>query len=162
MHADLFADGEEVRLASPLEARKKAMDYLARREYGRAELSKKLAGAGFTAEAVQRAVDQLSADGLQDDRRFVGALIDSRARHGKGPLRIQADLSQRGIDAGLINAGLAATDVDWREQARSVRRKKFGEALPDGFRAKARQMRFLQYRGFTPDQVKAAVGADDD
>jgi regulatory protein len=37
--------------------------------------------------------------------------------------------------------------------------KKFGRSRPAEFRDKARQMRFLQYRGFEPDQIRAAVSA---
>jgi regulatory protein len=158
----LDADSDELRFASPQEARKKAMDYLARREYGQAELRKKLAGAGFTREATERAVDQLTADGLQDDRRFVENFMQSRINKGKGPLRIQSELSQRGVAAGLVNQVLEAADIDWRELARVVRQKKFGAALPQDFKEKARQMRFLQYRGFGPAEVQAGVGGLDD
>ncbi|MBT8096647.1 MAG: regulatory protein RecX [Woeseia sp.] len=158
----LQADGDEARFANPQEARKKAMDYLARREYGQAEIKKKLAGAGFTRDACERAVDQLTADGLQDDRRFADSFVQSRVNKGKGPLRIQLELSERGIAAELINDTLDDSGVDWRELARAVRHKKFGGELPRDFKEKARQMRFLQYRGFGPDQIQAGVGADGD
>jgi regulatory protein len=159
---ELDADSDEQRFASPQEARRKAMDYLARREYGQAELRKKLAGAGFTREATERAVDQLTADGLQDDRRFVENFLQSRINKGKGPLRIQSELSQRGVAAGLVNEVLEVADIDWRELARTVRQKKFGADLPQDFKEKARQMRFLQYRGFGPAEVQAGVGGLDD
>lgn len=159
---ELDADSDELRFASPQEARKKAMDYLARREYGQEELKKKLAGAGFMREATERAVDQLTADGLQDDRRFVDNFIQSRVSKGKGPIRIQTELSQRGIPAGLVNEALEDAAIDWRELARTVRLKKFGAELPQDFKEKARQMRFLQYRGFDPAAVQAGVGGADD
>jgi regulatory protein len=159
---ELHADADQERFSSPQEARKKAMDYLARREYGQGELKKKLQGAGFTRDATERAVDQLTADGLQDDARFAENFLQSRISKGKGPLRVQQELCQKGIDAGLINEALEESGVDWRELARSVRQKKFGQALPRDFKEKARQMRFLQYRGFEPDQIQAAVGGDDD
>lgn len=163
LHSDLFAgDGEEARYCDPQEARKKAMDYLARREYGQQELKKKLAGAGFRTEAVEPAVDQLTADGLQDDRRFAEAFVRSRINQGKGPVRIQADLARRSVPGSLINEALQASGEDWRALARAIRTKKFGTALPESFREKARQMRFLQYRGFLPDHIRAAVGDSDD
>lgn len=158
---ELDADADELRFADPQEARKKAMDYLARREYGQAELKKKLAGAGFNRDARERAVDQLTADNLQDDRRFVESFALSRINQGKGPVRIQTELSQRGIDAGLINEVLEDSETDWFALAREVRLKKFGAALPGDFKTKAKQMRFLQYRGFGQDHVQAAVGGDD-
>ena len=159
---ELNADAAEERFASPLEARKKAMDYLARREYGQAELKKKLAGAGFLRDAVERAVDQLTADGLQDDRRFAENFVQSRVNQGKGPIRMQSELSQRGLSASLINEVIEDAGIDWRDLARDVRHKKFGAGLPETFKDKARQMRFLQYRGFGSDEVQAAVGGDDD
>ncbi len=158
----LKADADELRFASPQEARKKAMDYLARREYGQAELRKKLQGAGFTRDASERAVDQLTADGLQDDTRFAESFLQSRVSKGKGPLRVQQELSQKGIDAGLVNDILEGSAIDWRELARRVRQKRFGAPLPSDFKEKARQMRFLQYRGFAQDHIQAAVGSDDD
>ena len=54
--SDLFSPEEDDRYSSPLEARKKAMDYLARREYGNQELQKKGLPAGdpLTVDTVER------------------------------------------------------------------------------------------------------------
>lgn len=163
LHADLFTgSGEEDRFADPAEARKKAMDYLARREYARQELARKLGDAGFSPDAVEQAVSRLTDDGLQDDARFAEAFVRSRVNQGKGPVRIRADLAQRGVAASVIDAAMEEQDGDWRHLARQVREKKFGPGLPHTFSEKARQMRFLQYRGFEPGQIQAAVGGDDD
>lgn len=144
------------------EARKKAMDLLARREHARSELERKLAAAGFDADVTADALHQLAQEGLQSDRRFVESFVQSRINQGKGPLRIHADLAQRGISAGLVDEILAEMDRDWAAAARDARVKKFGHAQPVDFRDKARQMRFLQYRGFEPDQVRAAVSPFDE
>jgi len=162
LNADLFSPEEVERFSNPLEARKKAMDYLARREYGRQELIRKLALAGFETDISQAAVEQLSNEGLQDDRRFVENFVQSRIGQGKGPVRIELDLGERGLDSGLINEVLIASRQDWSELARDVRRKKFGQNLPDDFKAKAKQMRFLQYRGFEQAEVQAAVSSHGD
>lgn len=160
--SDLFSAEQDDRFTNPIEARKKAMDYLARREYGYQELKRKLANFGFMTDAVDVAVEQLVADGLQDDRRFVEALVQSRISQGKGPARILSDLSQKGIRESLSNEVLADTDIDWRSLARDVRRRKFGRSTPGDFKEKARQMRFLQYRGFLSEQISAAFTADDE
>ena len=47
LNKDLFNPEEVDPFSNPIEARKKAMDYLARREYGRLELQAKLENAGF-------------------------------------------------------------------------------------------------------------------
>ena len=145
-----------------IEARKKAMDLLARREHARTELERKLVAAGFDADVAADALQQLAREGLQSDRRFVESFVQSRINQGKGPLRIHADLSQRGIAAGLVDEVLAEVRHDWHAAARDARAKKFGHAQPADFKDKARQMRFLQYRGFEPDQVRAAVSSFDE
>jgi len=142
-----------------IEARRKAMDLLARREHAREELERKLAAAGFAAELAADAVEKLAQEGLQSDRRFVESFVQSRIRQGKGPVRIHADLGQRGIAAGLVDEILQQAGEDWYALAREVRAKKFGPSPPVEFRDKARQMRFLQYRGFEPDQIQAAVSS---
>ena len=144
------------------EARKKAMDLLARREHGRAELERKLTAAGFDADVAADALQQLADDGLQSDRRFVESFVQSRISQGKGPLRIHADLGQRGVAEGLVDAVLEEAGEDWFALASAARQKKFGRSRPADFRDKARQMRFLQYRGFEPDQIRAAVSGFED
>jgi regulatory protein len=147
------------KFSNPIEARKKAMDYLARREHGRAELLNKLSNFGFDADAADDAVAQLVEDNLQSDTRFVEAFISSRINQGKGPVKIRADLRERGIGGGVIENGLEEADQDWYASARQVRDKKFGSEQPTDFNEKARQMRFLQSRGFNSDQIQAAVSA---
>jgi regulatory protein len=154
---DLFSDRREDRSACPNEARKKAMDFLARREHGQAELIKKLAEKGFDRQVAEQAVNKLAAEGLQSDRRFAESFVQSRVNRGKGPIRIRLDLSQRGISDADIDVALDASETNWTALAREIRIKKFGRAKPADFKNKAKQMRFLQYRGFEPDQIQAAM-----
>ena len=150
------------KLSSPIEARKKAMDYLARREHGRQELRTKLTKFGFDADVADDAIAQLGDDGLQSDQRYVEMFIRSRINQGKGPVKIRADLRERGIKESLIDSGLVAAGQDWYALVREVWAKKFGPDKPAEFKEKARQMRFLQSRGFDAGQVQAAVSALDE
>ena len=147
------------KFCDPAKARKKAMDYLARREHGRVELLDKVTAAGFGADVAENAIVKLTEEGLQSDRRFVEVFIRSRIDQGKGPTRIRADLGQRGIVENLIDNGLTDAQQNWHDLARGVRQKKFGAGRPADFETKARQMRFLQYRGFERDHIQAAVSA---
>jgi regulatory protein len=147
------------KFSNPTEARKKAMDYLARREHGRAELINKLTKFGFEAATADDAVAQLVEDNLQSDQRFVELFIASRISQGKGPIKIRTDLRERDIGGGIVDIGLEDSDQDWYASARAVREKKFGRERPADFSEKARQMRFLQSRGFDTDQIQAAVSA---
>lgn len=138
------------------------MDFLARREHGRAELLEKLEKAGFDTDICEAAVAGLIEDGLQSDRRFAESFIAMRISQGKGPVRIRAELRQRHLTDAVIDAALQDAAADWRSLARDVRARKFGAALPGDFATKAKQMRFLQYRGFEAGDVQAAVSTADD
>jgi regulatory protein len=132
------------------------MDFLARREYGQTELIRKLANKGFQSDVAALTVTQLTDEGLQSDQRFAESFVQSRINQGKGPVRIRMDLGQRGISDATIEIAIEEADPDWRALAREQRHKKFGSSAPSDFKEKARQMRFLQYRGFEQDHIQSA------
>ena len=134
------------------------MDFLARREYGQAELAKKLADKGYKRAIVEDELQRLTDEGLQSDTRFAESFVQSRINQGKGPVRIRLDLGQRGIADATVEIALGEAAQDWYALAREQRVKKFGEASPSDFKEKARQMRFLQYRGFEQDHIQSAFG----
>jgi len=158
--SDLLSDEREDRFSCPVDARKKAMDFLARREYGQTELIKKLANKGYDRSVAEQAVKKLTEDGLQNDQRFAEAFVQSRINQGKGPVRIRLDLGQRGIGDAVIELAIEDASANWFELARDVRLRKFGTGKPSDFKAKAKQMRFLQYRGFEQDHVQAAFNSE--
>jgi regulatory protein len=140
--------------------RKKAMDLLARREHSVAELRAKLIARDFDADEVDRAVARLAEEGLVSDERFAEAYIASRVRKGQGPLRIRVELERRGVSSDFITTCLEQGDIDWNELAREVRIKKFGSGRIADYREWARQAKFLQYRGFTSDQISDVLGPE--
>lgn len=152
------------------ELRERALRYLARREYSRAELAAKLqhhVKAGDDFEQLQPAdldalLDDLTANGLLSDARAATQLLHAK-RSRFGVQRITQALRQKGIAEDLIGEvlpGLKETELD---TARNVWQKKFG-ALPQDGKEKARQVRFLQSRGFGFDvifQVLRTSAAED-
>lgn len=160
--SELLSSPKEDRFSSPNEARKKAMDFLARREYGQQELINKLADKGFDREVAELAVVRLGEDGLQSDERFAENFLQSRINQGKGPIRIRLELSQRAISDAAIETAIEGSGTDWHRLAGDVRLRKFGRKKPADFKAKARQMRFLQYRGFEPSHIQSAMDIDPD
>ncbi len=157
LNKDIFSPEEVDSFSNAVDARKKAMDYLARREYGRLELQAKLEKVGFGPEVARVAVDRLTCENLQCDHRFIENFIQSRINQGKGPVRVRLELEERKLEADLIDACLSECDQDWVALARQVRKKKFGSDLPADFKEAARQMHFLQYRGFESGQIQRAV-----
>lgn len=148
------------RESDPRAARKKAMDLLARREYGREELIGRVTGAGFEHDIAIQAVGALADEGLQDDGRFASSFLTAKAGRGAGPLRIRQALREKGLKDAAIDQAFAGNDTDWYAMARAVRHKKFGTAVPEAYADKAKQMRFLNYRGFDYDHIDAAFAAD--
>lgn len=144
------------------DCKRRALDLLARREHSRLELERKLGARGFAADAIAAALDGLEQSGALAGDRFTESFIRSRAARGQGPVRIRAELAARGVDQALLTAALAEPGIDWAEIAAAVRSKRFGAELPRDFKERARQMRFLEYRGFERAHVDAALGKGDD
>ena len=97
---------------TPAECRRRAMDFLARREHSRWELRHKVTAAGATGNLADEVLDALEAEGLLDDARFVESFVAARAVKGQGPVRISQELDRRGVAEPLIEDGIDEADVD--------------------------------------------------
>ena len=143
----------------PEAIRAAALTLLARRDWFTGELSAELLAAGGDPQATAGVVAELVRERLLNDVHYVERYVASRAERGQGPVRIAADLGSLGVPQELIEAALDA-GPDWRALAGAVRQRRFGAGAPDSPAGKARQARFLQYRGFSSDHIRAATGAD--
>jgi regulatory protein len=139
-------------LDSPASVRRAAMDLLARREHGRIELSRKLRSRGAPTELIEPALDRLAEEGLLSEARYLESFVRMRANAGYGPLRIREELTQRGLAREVIEQALRDSGFDWSAQLHEVWLRKFGE-LPGDQREKARQGRFLSYRGYPLEMI---------
>ena len=128
--------------------RRTALNLLARREHSRQELARKLLRLTDDQDIISQVLDRLENEQLLSNERFVESFIRSHINKGHGPIRISQELRQKGIADEEINLALEALEIDWFEQAENTRQKKFGEDSPSDHKEKARQIRFLQYRGF--------------
>ena len=142
--------------------RRRALDLLARREHSRLELQRKLLARAFVPVLVEDILDVLQADGLLNEGRFLESFIRSRIGKGQGPARIQAELNQRGIDRSRVQTWLRDSELDWASLAAGVREKRFGPGRPGSFVERARQTKYLQYRGFEIEQINAALELADE
>lgn len=145
-------------LDTPIAIRKIAMDILAMREHGRIELKRKLLRKGASPELVDNVLDELTNDKLLCEQRYLASYIRSRANAGNGPLRIEQELLERGINKTDIRQAIAEADYDWYEQLKAVWQRKFNQ-LPKDQKEKAKQGRFLLYKGFSMEMVSRLLRA---
>lgn len=131
--------------------RVRAMRYLARREHTRAELRAKLLPHVEEGEDVDAVLDELEKHNWLSDSRAAELIVNSR-RGRFGAQRIAHEMRQKGLSDDLVGQALPQLRETELEAARDVWQKKFGE-LPQDQKEKARQVRFLQSRGFAMDVV---------
>ncbi|HEY7642067.1 MAG TPA: regulatory protein RecX [Steroidobacteraceae bacterium] len=132
------------------------MRLLARREHSIEELRRKLVTKGYPPDAVEPVIQKLAGKRLVSDERFTSSFVHHHAKRGQGPVRIRAALRQQGITDAQAEEALRSVEVDWAQLAREVRRRKFGATAPRSLGERAKQARFLQYRGFDAEQLRAA------
>lgn len=138
------------------------MDLLARREHGRVELTRKLRKRGAPEELIETALQRLSEEGLLSEARYLESFVAYRARAGYGPQRIREELGQRGLERSDIEHALRESAIDWFESLRETWQRKFAGQLPADARERAKQGRFLAYRGYPLDMIGRLLrGADE-
>ena len=141
-------------------ARRAAINLLARREHSFVELQQKLTRKlpDFDLdEVILPALEKLRDENLQSDERFVESYVRYRYSRGVGPLKIGAELSQKGVKNNLVRQALYEDDIDWLELCREALVKRFGE-LPAATQAeKEKRYRFLGQRGFDGEDIRAAI-----
>ena len=128
-----------------------ALGLLARREHSRLELHHKLTRRGFDSSEVTDVLQQLIADGWLDEQRYAEVYASARADKGYGPLRIQRELRERGIEDAIIDSILRSLDDFWLAKLSQLCQRRFQK--PKNLADKAKQQQFLRQRGFTFEQI---------
>lgn len=131
-----------------------AMSLLAMREHSAKELKDKLGRKFESVGLIEEAIAGLMEQNLQSDERFAQAFVAMRQRQGKGPLVIRMELREKGVAGELIAHFVEDADAFWFELARDVWNKKFRGVPPVDSRERAKQMRFLQSRGFSSRHIQ--------
>jgi regulatory protein len=126
--------------------RNRAIGLLARREYARSELEKRLIARGAERAEVRALVEALASEGLLSDARYARALVARRAG-SSSRRRIADELKAAGVAPEDIESALSESEFDDEAALSALWQRRFGHAPADE-RDKARQVRFLQSRGF--------------
>lgn len=158
------------------EIRVSAFHYLARREHSQKELRdklsqkfiQKLSKASSETEfdlstlselglLIETVLHKIQAEGLQSDERYAEMLVNTRIRRGYGPIKILHELQQKGVVAELCSALINSQDHEWFTRALEVKEKKFPFTETLTTKEKARQQRFLLYRGFSHEHINKVI-----
>lgn len=125
---------------------------LARREHSQREMQQKLQLKGFEKDDISEILEEFANKGWQSNARFAESYIRSRVHKGFGPVKIQFELRERGIDAG-INC-LVEEMPDWDALLSELHQKKYGNEVPTEMKERAKRIRFFQHKGFTSDMIR--------
>lgn len=135
------------------------IDLLSRREHSKKELLHKLQLRGHDADDISEVIEFLEVNQYLCEQRFTEFVFRSRINKGYGEKYIEQELMQKGIDSSLVNQVAAEMSIDWQEIAAQVYNKKFGTAPIKDDKNKAKRIRFMQYRGFSSDEIFALINA---
>jgi regulatory protein len=134
-----------------------ALRMLARRDLSEAQIRERLARRGHAADAVDRAVAKLAAEGAVDDRRVAAAIAHTETavkRHGRR--RVARQIEHAGISRATARAAVdevfGGLDEEALVDAALDRRLRRGRLI-EGPTEFARLYRYLIGQGFDPDRV---------
>lgn len=131
--------------------------FLSRREHSLKELRNKLQLKGLDSTLCDAQLEKFVKGDIQSDARFAEMIVRSRANKGQGLNRIRQELNEHQIDSGLIHDAIADLNIDWFELARQVALKKYSGSIPKDWTERQKRQRFMQYRGFTLEQINYAL-----
>jgi len=127
----------------------KALDLVSRREHSRHELMQKLDKRyPSSTSIIEDALDKLETNKILDDERFAEMYLNSRARKGFGPKKIEMELHSKKVDSFFISNAVEAYE-NWLENAQRELKKKFKDQKPTDYQSKMKQKQFLFTRGFS-------------
>ncbi|MDA9082229.1 recombination regulator RecX [Gammaproteobacteria bacterium] len=127
----------------------KALDLVSRREHSRHELMQKLDKRyPNSTPIIEDALDKLETNKILDDERFAEMYLNSRARKGFGPKKIEMELHSKKVDSFFISNAVEAYE-NWLENAQRELQKKFKDQKPTDYQSKMKQKQFLFTRGFS-------------
>ena len=149
--------GENRREKKPRSLMARGLDALARREYSRDELYRKLTHSlseDETSDDVANVIADLEKKGYLSNERYAAGRVRTRAMR-YGNRRLAAELRQQGVETEAIAEALADAESEI-DRARAVWNRKFGEA-PLDYHEKCKQVRFLAARGFSFDIINRVL-----
>ncbi|MGX5201291.1 regulatory protein RecX [Aliikangiella sp. IMCC44632] len=150
------------------------------REYANKEIALKLQSKGFDACVVTECLEYLKLNNWLNESRYCESYIRFKSARGIGKQRINHELTQKQVDAKLAQQAMQQAQVDWQALCDSVLIKKTRSMVTTSLAANFEELsaqhaevaitpikqnlkqyrqlqRFLQYRGFDSQQIRASM-----
>lgn len=153
-------DTDSPRNTPSVSVKEAAVQLLSRRDHGEFELRQKLQTKGYEEEAIDTVIAFCFEHHFLDDLRYAKSQIRQHVYKGHGERRIRQELKLKRVDDVVIEEAFEAEPQDWFELAKQVAEKKFKGELARDQKEYAKQVRFLQYRGFSFEQISYALTSE--
>ena len=134
-----------------------AIDLLSRRDHAIKELIRKLAQRDYPQDGIDEVITYLIDNDYLCERRYAESLIRRRVNKGYGKHYIFQELNQNGIERYLAMEVAENLEIDWYHLAQRTYDKRFGTTKIEDQKEKAKRIRFLQYRGFSSEEIMSAL-----
>lgn len=134
-----------------------ALTWLGRQEYSVAKFTKKLQQHQASDEQIAQIIDEFCQHNWLSEARYCQGFVRARISKGQGKLRILNDGRGHQLASGDLEAAIAEQQVDWFELALETYQRRYGQKPITDIKEKAKRLRFMQYRGFTMEQIDYAI-----
>ena len=139
--------------------RNRALYYLAKREYSFHELVNKTLNyaeeLGLNKQECEFIISKLREQNLQSAHRFCESYINSK-KNKFGAQKIVFELTQKGVSEDLVATFIGELVRSEYDLALQVWNKKYSHVAQD-INEKAKQIRFMQSRGFSFETIKKII-----
>ncbi len=134
-----------------------ALRMLARREHSCKELMTKLEQKKYSKEARESTLERCKKEGWISDERFAHEFVRFRFQFCYGPVKIEWELTRRGISDALVLDAMSYYKSKWDESASELFTRRFADLNLDDLKNRSKCIRYMQQRGFTHEQIKKII-----
>jgi regulatory protein len=148
--------------AQYIDAKQRALDYLAYKPRTEAEVRRTLRGTDALPNVIDDVVARLTELGYLDDEAYAHDYAHNRFSSKQyGPVRIRRELKERGVDRHVADAAVDQlfAEVDARAAAWSHAEKRWPrlDDEDDPRRRRQKMYRYLRRRGFASDTIRSIL-----
>lgn len=139
-------------------AKQRAVKLLTTRDRSEFEIKERLLHQGFDEEAADKAIMELKAMGYINDWLFARKYISDRLKLKPKSKKVLAyELSQKGIESGLIDEVINEYEIDESSIAYRIARKKYGKYDMEDPKIRQKIATFLMHKGFSGEIVNEVI-----